>query len=93
MRITFDRVRIRLRFCARWKDNLEWDIIMSKIFEKKSKMEMKNEEEKNYLLLGLCYKYHFYMSLTEFTSPCMSESSILEHHHCGKNFQKLFNFL
>ena len=41
---------------------------------------MKNEEEKNQLLVELCYKYHFYMS----------ETSILEDHHCEKIFEKYF---
>ena len=45
-------------------------------------MKIKNEEEKNQLLVELCYKYHFYTN----------ESSILEDHHCEKTFKKyLFN--
>ena len=49
-----------------------------KIFEKKFKNEDENEEEKNQLLVGLCYKFlintHFHMS----------ESSILEDHNCDR---------
>ena len=45
MEISFDRVWIRLRFCARWNDNCEWIIIIQKI-ENNSKMKIKNEEEK-----------------------------------------------
>ena len=41
------------------------------------KMKMKNEEEKNQLLVELCYNYHFHRS----------DSSILDHHHCEKVFQ------
>ena len=43
-------------------------------------MKMKNEEEKNQLLVELCYKYHFHMS----------EISILEDHYCEKIFEKYF---
>ena len=47
MWITFDRVWIRLRFCTRWKDYREWNIIMWKKSEKKkSEIKIKNEQEK-----------------------------------------------
>ena len=39
---------------------------------------MKNEEEKNRLLVELCYNYHFHMG----------DSSILDYHHCERIFQK-----
>ena len=39
---------------------------------------MKNEEEKNQLLVELCYNYHFHSD----------DSLILDHHDCEKNFQK-----
>ena len=41
-------------------------------------MKMKNQEEKNRLLVELCYNYHFHMG----------DSSILDHHHCERIFQK-----
>ena len=41
-------------------------------------MKMKNEEEKNQLLVELVYNYHFHIS----------ETSILEHDHCEKIFEK-----
>ena len=76
--ITFDRVWIRLRFCARWKDIREWNIFGRKKIQKHSKMKMKNEEEENQLLVELCYNYHFHRS----------KSSIIERSHCEKIFQK-----
>ena len=74
MWLTFGKIWMILRFCARWKDNCNWNIIV----KKNSKMKMKNEKEKkNQLPVELCYKYHFYMS----------EASSLEDHHC-ENFLK-----
>ena len=42
---------------------------------------MKNEEEKNQLLVELLYIYHFYIS----------ESLILEHYHCEKFFKNIYS--
>ena len=42
---------------------------------------MKNEEEEDQLLVELCYNYHFHSG----------DSLILDHHHCEKNFSKIFN--
>ena len=49
--------------------------------EKNWKMKMKSEEEKNQLLVELCYNYHFHSS----------DSLILDHHHCEKKFSKILN--
>ena len=49
-----------------------------KKMEKSRKMKMKNEEEKNQLLVELCYNYLFHRSY----------SLILDHHHCENIFQK-----
>ena len=43
-------------------------------------MKMKNEEEKNQLLVELVYNYHFHIS----------ETSILQHGHCENFFEKYF---
>ena len=73
---TFDRIRNELWFCVRWKkflSGISWN--------KKDWEKMKNEnekEEKNQLLVELCYNYHFHRS----------DSSILDHNHCEKNFQE-----
>ena len=46
------------------------------------KMKMKNEKEKNELLVELFYNHHFHIS----------EFSIIEHYHREKIFEKyLFN--
>ena len=42
---------------------------------------MNNEEEKNQLLVELCYNYRFHRS----------DSSILNHHHYEKKISKIFN--
>ena len=53
-------------------------ILSNKKIEKNWKMTMKNEEEKNQLLVELCYNYHFHSS----------DSLILDHLHCEEIFQK-----
>ena len=53
--VTFDRIRIELRLCARLKRYSWVEYYQIKKIGKNWKMKMKNEEEKNRLLVEMCY--------------------------------------